>query len=83
MGGWFAPLGLTRFRPGPLREILRPVLEDPRFTETWVSRDTLISRALFDAGITPHRHFPDAIHHHDYERDPARAADPWLDGRLG
>ena len=64
--GWLAPLGLTRFRPEALRGALAPVLGDPGWADTWQSRDTLISRALVDAGITPHRHRPDAIHHHDY-----------------
>ena len=63
---WLAPLGLTRFRPGPLRQALAPVLGDPGWADTWQSRDTLLSRALYDAGITAHRHRPDAIHHHRY-----------------
>ena len=64
--GWLAPLGLTRFRPEALRGALAPVLDDAGWADTWQSRDTLISRALVDAGIAPHRHRPDATHHHDY-----------------
>lgn len=84
----YAPLGMTRFRGG-LYGTVAELVEDrwakageiePYFTQHWCSRDAWLGRYLIDvAGVTPHRHPGDVVHHRNYREEHPSL--PWLEAR--
>lgn len=65
-GGVGGALGCTRFRDSVMRRF--PRLVENIFDRAWPKLDYQILHDLEVLGVERHRHYPDAVHHHEYSR---------------